>query len=442
MLVDDAPQATGCEAVFQRDTTDDQPDNGEPYRAIYVARSSARVERDFGERLEKLVETGFEVHVLAAPDGGLARLDKRGVVGRSLPVADPRNVPGLVGAFFILQAHLIEQQPVLLHGFDGPVAWLAALAARRVGTPAIFATLEDHTLGAGRRNGWEAGAVDARLTFPALVERLEGRIGPLVEPAFEAGRSFLYRQCAERVDRYVVTTEREFDFLERADWMPARKLEVIVGGAGIDVDRYNPDAEEVPTEREAREQFGLRDRWRHVVGYAGPLRPDRGGLALLRLVDRLAGRGGVGWVVAPHGEVSEAYLERLRARQRDGDLEVVDGADDPAFYRALDLFARPRIEGRVSVEAMRAQAMSVPVVAWRTAAAESVVADGQTGRLVEPGDERRFTRTLRGMLDDPKRLRDFGVRARSRSTGRFDRQAVDGQMLRLYDTVLEQRLAS
>lgn len=428
--------------MFQREETDGEPDDdGDAYRLMYVGRSSAQIARDFGDRLEELVSTGFEVHVLAGPDGGLAELQDRGMVVRSLPVADRWNLPGLVGAFFLIQAHFIENQPMLVHGYDGPVSWLAALAANRVHTPVVFATMEGHTMRAGQVD-WEVGAVDARLSVPRLVERLEAQLGSLIEPGLEAGYEFLYRHTADLVDRYLVTTEREFDYLEQADWMPAGKLEIIIGGRGVDVDRFNPDAEEVPGPAQAREQLGAREDWRHLVGYAGPLRADRGGLTLLRMIDRLASRGNVGWLVAPVGDTSEAFVERLKHRQRDGDLRIVDGADDPAYYRALDLVVHPRLDRRVSAELMKAQAMSVPVLAWNTATASSVVANGQTGRLVEPGDEKEFTRTLRGLLDDPKRLGDFGVRARSRSTQRFDRQHVDGQVLRMYDTVLEQRLES
>jgi len=430
--------------VLQREQPDDGGSDGDVYHLVYVGRSSWRIERDYGDRLEELVREGFDVHVLAAADGGFAALAERGIHGRDIPVARSGNVAGLVGAFFIVQAYLIEHQPLLVHGYDGPVAWLAALAADRVDTPAIFATIEGHPAGGRGRRPWEVGPVDLRLTFPGLVETLESQLGRPVGSAVEAGARAMSRGLAERVDRYLVTTEREFDMLEQTDWMPGHKLEIVVGGRGIDVDRFHVEHDQVRSVDEARRELQIPADWRHVVGYAGPLRPDRGGLDSLRVLDRTGGHGDIGWAIAPAGgAVNPAFRARLESRiDRGDDIVLVDGADRPALYRALDLVASPRVDASVSPELMRAQAMSVPAVAFDSAASAAVVANGHTGRLVAPGDIDQFTRVLRGLLDDPKRMRDFGVRARSRATSRFDRQQVDGQVMRIYDTILEQQLES
>ena len=426
--------------MFQREQPDDGPEGG-AYHLMYIGRSSLQIERDFGDRLEELSNTGFEVHVLAGPDGGFDGLAERGVHCRSIPVLRRENVAGLIGAYFIVQAYLIEHEPILVHGYDGMVAWMAAVAADRVGTPAVFATVEGHATSGRRRPSWEVGPVDIRLAFPGLVEALESRLDAPLTSAVEVGARAMYRGIAERVDRYLVTTEREFDMLEQSDWMPGHKLEIVIGGRGIDVDRFNPEGDDVPSVEEARRQVGIPDDWRHVVGYAGPLQPDRGGLDLLRVIDRGSAYGDVGWLVAPTGEVADSYLARLKGRMGSGEAIVIaDEVDEVAVYRSMDLLAHPRAERSVSTGLMKGQAMRVPALAYDTAASAAVIANGQTGRLVVPGEVEEFARVLRGLLDDPKRVRDFGRRGRSRALNRFDREHVDGQVLRLYDTLLEQRL--
>ena len=243
------------------------------------------------------------------------------------------------------------------------------------------------------------------------------------------------------VDKYIVSKERDCDVLETRQLVPARKLELLIGGRGVDVDAFNPDADDMIPVEEARRAVGLPRRWRKVVGYAGSCRPDAGGADLLRAIDRIGDRRrDAGWLVAVDEETPEAMRRRLAERADGGLVHLHDGAVDPCFFRALDLYAAVDHSDGGSRRPMEAQAMRVPVVAYRTAEYGSVVADGQTGRLVEIGEVDGLVGTLLGLFDDPKRVRDFGRRARARSTKRFDRKHVENQILRLYDALLEEKL--
>jgi glycosyltransferase involved in cell wall biosynthesis len=404
---------------------------------MYVGRSSFQIARDFGDRLARLADEGFEVHVLAGADGGFEELADRGLSVKDLPVGRPGNVAGLAGSFFILQAYFIERRPLLVHGFDDLVAWIAALAADRVDVPGIFATVGRHHFG-GERAGL---ASPLRLYAPELVERLEGAVSAPLEQLASRGWQAFYRHLGSMVDKYIVSNERDYDVLETRQLVPARKLELLIGGRGVDVERFNPDADEMIPVGEARRAVGLPEAWRQVVGYAGPARPDAGGADLLRAIDRIGDRRrDTGWLVAVDEQTPEAMRRRLAERADQGLVHLHEGAVDPTFFRALDLYAavdHADAEGR---RPMEAQAMRVPVVAYRTAEYGSVVADGQTGRLVEAGDVDGLVGTLLGLFDDPKKVRDFGRRARARSTKRFDRQHVENQVLRLNDALLEEKI--
>lgn len=84
--------------------------------------------------------------------------------------------------------------------------------------------------------------------------------------------------------------------------------------------------------------------------------------------------------------------------------------------------------------------MAVPTVGYETPGARSLVEQGQTGHLVFTEDRQAATGILAKLLDDPKYLADLGWRARSRANRRFARHAVDDQVLRMYDRVMEQNL--
>lgn len=412
------------------------------YRLMYVGPSSFQIEERIGARLERLGEEGFEVHVLAGADGGFGALAERGIEGRPIPVGEgAAEVPALVGAFFIVQAYFIEKNPVLVHAEGGALAWLGAYAAHRVGTPAVFATRHAHRL---EDEPVTLGDTRARLWAPGLVERLEERLGESLEMPLRRGSLAMARHLGHNVDGYLVSNERDYAYLGDREIVPPGKLEMIIGGDGVDLERFNPEADEFPSVAEARGLLEVPDDWDRVLGYRGALRADRGSTDLLAALDAvLEQHPGVGWLVSLEAPVDEGMMRRLERRAESGRVRVIAGnAGDeaPVFYRCLDLLVWPNWASSEAREPMEAAAMKVPTVAWRRPTTESVVSDGHTGRLVEAGQRESFLKTVVGLAGDPKRLRDFGVRARSRAGERFDRRDVDEQILKLYDLVLSAKL--
>jgi glycosyltransferase involved in cell wall biosynthesis len=63
---------------------------------------------------------------------------------------------------------------------------------------------------------------------------------------------------------------------------------------------------------------------------------------------------------------------------------------------------------------LEAQAAGLAVVAGRAGGVPAVVAEGETGLLVEEGDAGAFAQALRRLLDDPGRRRTMGEAARLR----------------------------
>lgn len=403
--------------------------------ALFVAQSSRRLNEEYGGRLERMAREGFEVTVLAGGDGGLADLASRGVETQAIPVGSRLNLAGLLGAFVIVQGQIIEERPILVHGFGAVVGWLAAVAADRVDVPAILVSLDAPLTDDGWGRDW---SLPGRTLVPRLFERLEVPVAEQLDRIERAAAGALYARLTDRVDRFVVSSEGALEYLAESTAIPRSKFELVVGGRGVDVDEYDPEA--LPSPEEVRRELDLPDDWRHVVGFAGPLEADRGTVDLLDAIERVGSRrGGVGWLLVPDAPPTGEVEGRLSRLSDSGRLRMLEG-DDPSFYRALDLFVYPRATRSVPLPLMRAQAMAIPALAYSSAAAETVVAEGQTGHLIPVEERRELGRAIDELLDRPRRLRDYGVRARSRATGRFDRRHVDEQVLRLYDRLLERKL--
>jgi glycosyltransferase involved in cell wall biosynthesis len=109
--------------------------------------------------------------------------------------------------------------------------------------------------------------------------------------------------------------------------------------------------------------------------------------------------------------------------------------DVPECLATFDLFAFPSFNegmGRAMVEAM---ATGLPTVATRVGGIPDVVADGETGVLVPPGDEAALAGALLGLLRDPRQRQTYGQAARRSMDERFDVEAMVKSIERLYDAV-------
>ncbi|MFP4599912.1 MAG: glycosyltransferase [Persicimonas sp.] len=414
------------------------------YRLMYIGRSSAQIERDFGERLSRLMREGFEVHVLAGDDGGFGALAERGVVVKPIPVDRRLNVVGLMGAYFIVQAYFIEQRPVLVHAFDDVLAWLGALAAERAYTEAIVVTVERHVL----VDDPVRLELDTVLPVPpTLFERLEALLNNVAGDSIRNSFVRAYAYLGGLVDKYCVINEHDFQALQNLRIVEPDKLEMLIGGNGVDLEEFNLEDDAFPSVGEARSELGVPGNWRWVLGYHGPLTLARGASDLIECIERLAKtHPAAGWLVGLEptpgkASSSKVMLGRLERLERTGRVKIVrEPAEARLFYRALDLYVNPSYREGAPTHLMQAAAAGVSAVAYHLPATQTVIEHGQTGDLLPRGEVDALVEAIRRSLDEPRRLETYGVRARGRAVRKFSRQHVEDQVFRMYDTVLETRL--
>ena len=207
-------------------------------------------------------------------------------------------------------------------------------------------------------------------------------------------------------------------------------LPVRVVPLGADPEEFRPgiDAAEV------RRRFGLDDgRWMLTIGASGPHKGvDTALRALAALKDR---RPELRYAVAGPARHIEA-LSRLADAHGVGErvrfLREVHDADLPALYNAADIYLGvSRREGR-SVEGFgialaEASACAVPVIAGRSGGIPELIADGDTGLLVDPERTEPLVRAIERVLDDPELARRLGAGGRAAVERQFnwDRTTAD-----------------
>jgi alpha-maltose-1-phosphate synthase len=103
------------------------------------------------------------------------------------------------------------------------------------------------------------------------------------------------------------------------------------------------------------------------------------------------------------------------------------------------VFACPSVYEPLGIVNLEAMACGTAVVASDTGGIPEVVADGETGLLVPPGDERALAAALNELLADPARAATMGHAGRARAEAEFSWTSVATQTVDLYAKVMRSR---
>ena len=100
--------------------------------------------------------------------------------------------------------------------------------------------------------------------------------------------------------------------------------------------------------------------------------------------------------------------------------------------QASDLFVLPTQEEGFGLSVAEAQACQVPVLTSAIPPLDEVVADGRTGYLLDPEDDRQFAERASELLTSPENRLRMGVEARRWVVGRFGQRSYFNRIESLY----------
>lgn len=145
-------------------------------------------------------------------------------------------------------------------------------------------------------------------------------------------------------------------------------------------------------------------------------------------------------VVAGEGPERPA-MERVLAEAGLGDralfLGSVENARMADVYRAADISVLPSFMEATSITGLESMACGLPLVGTRVGGIPALIAEGESGLLVPPGDPEALAGALRALVTDPARRRAMGEQARDRAVAGFDWRRIAERTLAAYRTVLE-----
>jgi glycosyltransferase involved in cell wall biosynthesis len=184
--------------------------------------------------------------------------------------------------------------------------------------------------------------------------------------------------------------------------------------------------------REARAALGLQESDLAILS-AASLRPRKGQGHLLRAFASLSeAHPQAQLVLAGEGSeraALESEAERLGVRTR---VHLPGRLPGRACLSIGDIACVPSLKEGLSVFSLEAQCVGLPVVASRVGGLPESVADGETGLLVEPGDEGALAVALATLLEDAGLRARMGAAGRARVDAHFSARQMAERTVALY----------
>ena len=240
------------------------------------------------------------------------------------------------------------------------------------------------------------------------------------------------RYQLDRVEA-VIAISRQVEQSLIAGGVSAKKVRTVY--SGIDLSEREP----AHNDQAIRQMIGL-PNGAVLLGTVANLFPRKGYEVMLRALPAI-----VRAVPAVHyvivGSDDHDYADRLKRLAQD--LNIADrvhivGFQDPVqpFLAALDLYVHPALMEGFGIAVVEAMAVGKAVVATTTGGLPEVVAQGETGLLVPPGDAESLAATVVSLLGDKVRRAQMGRNGKARAHERFSLDASVRHMERVYGEVL------
>jgi glycosyltransferase involved in cell wall biosynthesis len=237
-----------------------------------------------------------------------------------------------------------------------------------------------------------------------------------MEPVVEAWLRKLYRRC----DALVAPSDGMVEVLHRQ----RMHHDIGIWSRGVERSIFNSGVRDL----ELRRSLGIGDD-EVAIGFLGRVVMEKGLPEFADTMNELTRRG------VPHkvlvlgdGPARDWFAERVPEA---GFAGYLMGAELGRWVAGMDVFFNPSITetfGNVTLEAM---ACGVPVVAARATGSTTLVRDGETGTLVEPGDIPAFADAIQRYVEDPALRAAHGAGGEARSK-LFDWETINRGMAETY----------
>lgn len=262
-----------------------------------------------------------------------------------------------------------------------------------------------------------------------LLKLLGYRLGLIFNSAAQRHHTAFTRFLIARMDAVIATSEASSSYLRRA---------ATVIHHGIDTDAYCPPADRLA----AFAATGLPGRY--GIGAFGRLREQKGTdvfvEAMCRLLPKYPDFTAV--VIGRTTIENRPFVDSLKERvataglaERVRFLGELPIEEVPRWYQRIAIYVFASREEGFGLTMLEAMAAGNALIAARAGAAETVVADGETGVLVPAGDVDQLVAALEPLMREPERIAEMGRRARAHVVAHFSREQEVERIIAVYREV-------
>jgi glycosyltransferase involved in cell wall biosynthesis len=236
----------------------------------------------------------------------------------------------------------------------------------------------------------------------------------------------------DRVDA-VIAISRQIEQSLIAGGVMASRVRTLY--SGIDMSQKQPAYDDVAV----RQKIGIPSE-AILLGTVANLFSRKGYEVMLRAIPAiLCALPKVHYVIV--GSDDHNYAERLKQLAQelkiDDRVHIVGFQDSvQPFLAAFDLYVHPALMEGFGIAVVEAMAAGKAVVATTTGGLPEVVAQGETGLLVPPGDAEALATAVVTLLKDRARREQMGRCGKARAQERFSLEASVAQVEELYDEIL------
>jgi N-acetyl-alpha-D-glucosaminyl L-malate synthase BshA len=189
------------------------------------------------------------------------------------------------------------------------------------------------------------------------------------------------------------------------------------------------------TRREVRAALGIGEQ-EVLALHMSNLRPGKRIEDLLRAVAAAKSSARLRLLVLAGGDFTpyRPLVDSLGLAERVTVVGAVPDVED--YLNAADLGVYTSESESFGLSILESMFHGHPILATRAGGVPEVVADGETGFLLAPGDIQGFAARLQDIAETPERFREMGARGQARAASLFSADRIVGQYLEVYRQVL------
>ncbi len=237
------------------------------------------------------------------------------------------------------------------------------------------------------RDGWLVGlaARFARVSFVVRTRHFD------VPVCGKQMSGFVYSKLADHV---LTTSPKVTEHFRKLFGLPESRVSTL--STGIDLKTFSPSvnrAQLIPNAQAKKTP---------LIGMVSIIRLAKGHAILLEAAHQLRAAGfEAHYVIVGEGPSLNKAQAKVKELKLEDCVTFFGQRDDvPAVLRALNMLVIPSLHEGIPQTALQALATKTPVVASNVGGIPSVIRDGETGRLVPPGDATALALAIKSTLQD------------------------------------------